>query len=75
MWLASAGPEEWDKLIRRQRFKYRHLDKWWFSPVYFLIGYILKGGFRDGPTGLRFALMKLRYFTDMRLKIREAKRH
>lgn len=74
MWLSSAGPEEWDKLIPRQRFKYRHLDKWWFSPLYFMIGYFLKGGLLDGATGLRFALMKLRYFTDMRLKIAEARR-
>jgi glycosyltransferase involved in cell wall biosynthesis len=74
MWLATANSEEWNKLIPRQRFKYRHLDKWWFSPLYFLIGYFLKGGFLDGATGLRFALMKLRYFTDMRLKIWEAKK-
>jgi glycosyltransferase involved in cell wall biosynthesis len=74
MWLTTANSEEWNKLIPRQRFKYRHLDKWWFSPLYFLIGYFLKGGFLDGATGLRFALMKLRYFTDMRLKIWEAKK-
>ncbi len=74
MWLATANSEEWNKLIPRQRFKYRHLDKWWFSPLYFLIGYFLKGGLLDGATGLRFALMKLRYFTDMRLKIWERRR-
>lgn len=73
MWLASAGAEEWAKLIPRQRFKYRHLDKLWFSPLYFLIGYVAKMGFLDGAGGWRFALMKLRYFTDMRLKIREAR--
>jgi hypothetical protein len=50
------------------------LDKWWFSPLYFVIGYCIKGGFLDGATGWRFALMKLRYFTDMRLKIQEARR-
>ena len=73
MWLASAGPEEWDKLIPRQRFKYRHLDKWWFALLYFVIGYFLKRGFLDGLVGLRFALMKRRYFADIRLKIKEAR--
>lgn len=71
MWLASAGSEEWEKLITRQRFKYRHLDKWWFAPLYFVIGYFLKRGFLDGLAGLRFALMKRRYFSDVRLKIAE----
>jgi glycosyltransferase involved in cell wall biosynthesis len=73
MWLASAGAEEWNKLIPRQRFKYRHLDKWWFAPLHFLIGYFLKRGFLDGLVGLRFALMKRRYFADIRLKIKEAR--
>lgn len=73
MWLASAGPGEWEKLIPRQRFKYRQLDKWWFAPLYFVIGYFLKRGFLDGLVGLRFALMKRRYFADIRLKIKEAR--
>jgi len=71
MWLASAGGDEWARLIARQRFKYRNLDKAWFAPLYFCIGYVAKAGFLDGITGLRFALMKWRYFTDIRLKIRE----
>lgn len=74
MWLATAGPEESAKLIPRQRFKYRHLDKWWFAPMYFVIGYFLKRGFLDGAHGFRFALMKRRYFADIRLKIEEARR-
>jgi len=71
MWLNSEGNEEWSKLISRQRFKYRNLDKMWFAPLYFCIGYFMKAGFLDGRPGLRFALMKWRYFTDIRLKIRE----
>jgi len=75
MWLASAGPEEWSKLIPRQRFKYRNLGKWWFAPLYFVIGYVIKCGFLDGLAGLRFALFKRRYFSDIRLKIQEAQRN
>ncbi len=74
LWLSRAGADEWDKLIPRQRFKYLHLDKLWFSPLYFCIWYFAKWGFLDGAPGWRFALMKLRYFTDMRLKIEEARR-
>lgn len=73
LWLASAGPDEWDKLIPRQRLKYRHLDKWWFAPFYFFVGYVVKLGIADGLAGLRFALMKRRYFSDIRMKIMEAR--
>ncbi len=72
LWLQKAGAAEWKKLTPRQRLKYRHLRKIWFAPAYFLAGYIFKGGFLDGAAGFYFALMKLRYFADIRLKIIEA---
>ncbi len=73
-WLVSATAGEWGKLNSRQRFKYRHLTKWWLGSVYFLVGYGLKGGFLDGSAGLRFALLKCRYFNHIREKILKAKR-
>lgn len=73
LWLMEAEPEEWLKLTPRQRFKYRNLEKIWFAPMYFFAGYIFKRGFLDGIAGWHFALMKRRYFSDIRLKIREAK--
>ena len=73
LWLASADPAEWEKLIPRQRFKYRHLDKWWFAQVYFLLCYVAKWGFLDGLAGARFAFFKRRYFEDIRLKILETR--
>lgn len=72
-WLQTAGAGEWAKLNQRQRFKYRHLDKWWLGPFYFLISYLLKKGFLDGRAGFRFALLKGRYFSDIRLKIEESR--
>ncbi len=59
------------RLTPRQRRKYRHLAKWWAAPVYFLRGYLLKGGCLDGPVGFHFALCKAVYFYQIRLKILE----
>ncbi len=74
-WLQlMAGPQsaQWRQLTPRQQKKYRHLDKWWAAPVYFLRGYFLKKGFLDGAVGFHFALGKAIYFYQIRLKIREA---
>jgi len=70
-WLRTASPEVWSTLTRRQRFKYRHLRKWWFGHLYFWSCVLLKRGFLDGRAGWQFAGMKKRYFADVRLKIRE----
>lgn len=69
-WLQNAGSAAWSALTRRQRFKYRHLNRFWLSYFYFVSQYILKRGFLDGHAGLRFAVLKCRYFQDIRRKIR-----
>ena len=61
----------WARLTKRQKTKYRALDKWWFAPAYFLGTYIAKGGFLDGAAGLHYALLKFAYFHDIKLKIDE----
>lgn len=58
-------------LTPRQQAKYRHIAKWWAAPVYFIRGYIFKGGFLDGAVGFHFALGKAIYFYQIRLKIKE----
>ena len=63
--------EEWDALTDRQKKKYRNLAKWWFAPAYFVFSYFFKKGFLDGAVGFYFALMKVIYFYQIRLKIRE----
>ena len=40
-WLRSAGAGEWAGLNRRQRFKYRHLDKWCLGWVYWFVADVL----------------------------------
>lgn len=70
-WLRTADAEAWEQLNSRQQFKYRNLDKWWLSWVYFLVSYVGKRGFLDGRASWTFNRLKMRYFDDIRLKIRE----
>jgi len=69
-WLSTAGSDAWARLNPRQQFKYRHLNKWWFSHLYWFIALVLKRGFLDGAAGFALAGMKRRYFEDIRSKIR-----
>ena len=47
--------DSWKALTRRQRFKYKHVEKWWFKWLYFLLCYVLKLGVLDGRSGFVFA--------------------
>lgn len=69
--LRRDGSDAWKRLTKRQRTKYRSLDRWWFAPFYFLVTYVLQLGFLDGPAGLDYALFKFGYFHDIKLKIDE----
>ena len=71
-WLRTAPAEAWEALTSRQRFKYRHLHRWWLSWMYFVLSYGVKRGCLDGRSGYRFACLKRRYFSEVRLKILEA---
>ena len=57
----------------RQRFKYRHLAKWWYPLVYFCFTYLVKLGFLDGTAGYHYAVYKAWYFQTIRLLIQENK--
>lgn len=74
LWLQTASEQSWHALNKRQRFKYRYLDCWWFAWFYWGVSVWLKKGFFDGRNGLRFGLLKRRYFEEIRLKIQEARR-
>lgn len=73
--LDKSESDAWQGLTPRQRAKYRHIAKWWAAPVYFIRGYIFKGGFLDGAAGFHFALGKAIYFYQIRLKIKERSAH
>ena len=55
----------------RQRFKYRHLTKWWYPWLYFGFTYLAKLGFLDGSAGFHYAAYKAWYFQTIRLLIQE----
>lgn len=67
----KAGPEDSKRFTPRQRFKYRHLAKWWYPWFYFLFTYIAKLGVLDGRAGFQYALYKSWYFQTIRLLIME----
>jgi glycosyltransferase involved in cell wall biosynthesis len=69
--LVARRAEAWDQLTARQRRKYGALVKWWLAPSYFLMNYVLRLGFLDGRAGLDYALLKMAYFQNIRLKIQE----
>lgn len=72
--LRAAEPGAWQALTPRQRFKYRHLHRWWFGWFYWAVAVIAKRGFLDGTAGWRLGGLKRRYFEEIRLKIIEAQR-
>ena len=63
--------ENWEKLTRRQRFKYQNVRKWWYPCFYFVFTYIVKRGFLDGAAGFHYAAYKAWYFQTIRLLIQE----
>ena len=73
--LRSSGPEVWNQLTKRQKKKYRNIDKWWFAWAYFAWTYLAKRGFLDGLPGFSYAFYKLWYFWTIMLLLREPERH
>lgn len=70
--LRAGGPDAWRTLTSRQRFKYRHIDRWWYCWFYFLFDYVARSGFRDGAAGFRYAFLKLWYFMLIRIMLIES---
>lgn len=58
-------------LTPRQAFKYSHIAKWWYAPIYFFYSYVIKLGFLDGSAGAQYAFYKYWYFVTIRLMILE----
>jgi glycosyltransferase involved in cell wall biosynthesis len=64
----------WSALTDRQRFKYRHIAKWWYPWSYFAYAYFVKRGFLDAAPGFYYAFFKAWYFLSIRLLILESRR-
>jgi len=78
MALRRGSPNNWKKLTRRQRLKYRLMNSYFLGPLYFFAGYIGKLGLLDGRAGFIFAILKMYYFIQIKCKInalRQAEQH
>ena len=67
----QGNPAASEHFTARQRFKYRHLAKWWYPSFYFVFTYFVKRGLLDGATGYHYAAYKAWYFQTIRLLIKE----
>lgn len=67
----KTDPDTGKHFTSRQKFKYQHLEKWWYPWFYFLFNYIIKFGFLDGGPGFHHAAYKAWYFQTIRLLIQE----
>ena len=56
---------------RRQKFKYKYINCWWYPWLYFIYSYLIKLGFLDGKPGFLYAFYKLWYYKTIRLLIQE----
>jgi len=68
---AAGDPAVRVKWTWKQKIKYRLMRTPFLGPVYFLGSFVLMGGWRDGFTGLAFAILKMSYFTQVYCKLRE----
>ncbi|MBY0227552.1 MAG: glycosyltransferase family 2 protein [Hyphomicrobium sp.] len=59
------------QLTGRQRFKYAHLERWWYPWFYFVYAYFVRLGILDGAAGFYYAFYKSWYVLTIRLMIRE----
>ena len=66
----SLTAEQWKQMTSRQRMKYRFVPRWWFGAAYFFSSYVLNLGFLDGKAGFWFAWYKMKYFRNVRRKIK-----
>lgn len=62
---------KWQTFSFRQKMKYRMLNTWFLGPMFFIFSFLLKMGFRDGKRGFIFALCKMIYFLQIKMKIDE----
>ena len=66
-----AIPKGAQQLSQRQNAKYRYMARWWFPAAYFMLTYVVRGGFLDGRAGFVYASFKAYYFLQIREKIAE----
>lgn len=58
----------------KQKVKYRIMDSFLGGPIFFFGSFVLMGGFRDGIRGFVFAILKMAYFTQIYIRLKEQKK-
>ncbi len=71
--LSAQTPSLRSRWTAKQKIKYSLMRTPFLGMAYFLGSFLLMGGWRDGVTGLSFAILKMAYFTQVSCKIREEK--
>jgi glycosyltransferase involved in cell wall biosynthesis len=56
----------------KQKLKYKMMASVLIGPIYFFGSFLFLGGFRDGKRGLAFSLLKMAYFNQIYIGIKEA---
>lgn len=69
--ILKSDAAAWDRLTKRQKFKYRHIKKWWYPFFYFMGTYIWKKGILDGAAGFEYSFYKSWYFYTIRLMLKD----
>lgn len=69
--LRSIGGARKVSLTKRQKFKYRNIEKCWYPWFYFLFDYFVKCRIFDGHAGFIYAFYKAWYFATIRELILE----
>jgi glycosyltransferase involved in cell wall biosynthesis len=72
---AMRNSDIWRNLTHRQKVKYTLVGRIWFPFLYFILQYLLLGGFLDGLAGFSFALFKFFYFFQIQTKLTELQDH
>jgi glycosyltransferase involved in cell wall biosynthesis len=67
----SADSSSRNRWSWKQKLKYWLLQTPLIGPVYFLGSFVFMGGWRDGRTGMSFAILKSAYFVQIACKIQE----
>ena len=71
---SAADPVARARWTWKQRLKYTLMRTPLLGPVYFFGSFVLMGGWRDGFTGLAFAILKMSYFTQVYCRLVEQQR-
>lgn len=75
LYLAHSSSTFTSTWTAKQRLKFVLLSSRYGGFIYFLVSYLIMGGWKDGSVGFAFAMLKAGYFTQIACRIDELKRN